>query len=185
MFQFNLKKISILAASFAVFALSACKKETPHHNHDNEEYDKVKVHLVALNDADLPTTDTVTIIYDAHGLATPAQSNIVANTTYRMFIELYAQEQKINQEIIDDASAHQFFFFANPISSVSNYTYMDDRIGLDGKISFVNTGIIQLQVLLRHGLNKSHADAQNYNSANYQNAGGSNDLNITLNLMAN
>ncbi|OJV53764.1 MAG: hypothetical protein BGO31_02595 [Bacteroidetes bacterium 43-16] len=182
-----LNKISkgiLFSGLLATLALTSCKKEDPQHNHDNEEYDKIKVHLIALDASGVQSLDTVSIEYNAHGEATPALSTIQADKSYRMLIQLYAHDELINNEIIADAAEHKFFFFSTPSSAVSNYVYNDDNIGLDGKITFAGLGDIKVQALLRHGLNKSHADAQAYNSANYQNAGGSNDINITLDLKA-
>lgn len=180
----HIKTGLLFAALVGVLGFSACEKEDPHHNHDNEEYDAIKIHLIAINDAGVQTTDTLHIDLDAHGTATPALTTVNANGSYRMLIEMYAHDHNINDEIIADADDHQFFFFASPNTAVSNYVYNDANIGLDGKINFANAGAFQLQALLRHGLDKTHADAQQYNSINYQNAGGSNDVNITLELKA-
>ncbi len=180
----KISKGILFSGLLATLAVASCKKEDPHHNHDNEEYDKIKIHLISLDAAGNQSQDTVSIAYDAHGEASPALSTIQANKSYRMLIELYAHDALINNEIIADAAEHKFFFFATPSSAISNYVYNDDNIGLDGKVTFSGLGNIKVQALLRHGLDKSHADAQAYNSANYQNAGGSNDINITLDLKA-
>ena len=46
------------------------------------------------------------------------------------------------------------------------------------------TGMINLKVILRHALDKSLPDAQNWNSTTYEKAGGEDDLNIAFALKA-
>lgn len=177
----NIIRIGTAIAFLAIISLAACKKNDPKPNNQNEEYDAIKISFIKLDINGAQTTDTSFVNFNASGVATPANLNLAGNTRYRMLIALYADGANINQEVIDDAAEHKFFFFANPSAGVSNYQY-NDGIGLDGLIDIAGSSTFNLQVLLRHGLDKTHPDAQVYNSANYQNAGGNNDLNINFNI---
>ena len=126
--------------------LVSCKKEDPVPNFANEEYDRLEVLLIPMDNLGHETTDTTRINYDIEGIATPSSSNIVANKTYRMLINTYAHNTLINEEIIQDSTAHKFFFFADPSSAVSDYQY-NDGIGLDGKISFAAVSMVAFTLL--------------------------------------
>ncbi|RQO30481.1 hypothetical protein DBR32_13020 [Taibaiella sp. KBW10] len=179
--KINIANIGIIAAFLALGTLASCDKKTPQPNNQNEEFDAIKVNFIKLESNGTQTTDTTTVSFNASGVATPANTNLTTDKKYRTLITLYSNGASINHEIIEEASEHKFFFFANPPSGVGSYTY-NDGIGLDGVMEIKGSTAFNLQILLRHGLNKNHADAQAYNSPNYQNAGGDNDLNINFNI---
>jgi hypothetical protein len=177
-----LKKSTLVFTFFISLFLTACTKEEPHHNHDNEEYDNVSIAFVALDAQGVATSDTTFVSLDAHGNASPNLTTVAANKSYKMLITLSAAGVSVNEEIIADADDHQFFFFASPESAVSDYEYLDSKIGLEGKITFAAAQAFDLQILLRHGLDKNHSGAASFNSSTYQSAGGSNDLNMLIHL---
>lgn len=177
-----LKKSTLAITLFTSLFFVACKKEEPHHNHDNEEYDQVKIAFVLLDPAGMATNDTTIVALDAQGNAAPSLNTIAANQSYKMLINLSAAGASVNEEIAADAADHQFFFFATPQNAINDYQYLDNKIGLEGKITFGSAQTFDLQILLRHGLDKNHAGAATYNSSDYQAAGGSNDLNMLLHL---
>lgn len=177
----NIIKIGTAIALLAVITFASCKKNDPKPNNQNEEYDAIKISFIKLDTNGSETTDTITVGFNASGVASPSNLDLDSHQQYRMLINLFASGENINQEIIDDAAEHKFFFFANPSTGVGSYVY-NDGIGLDGKIEIDGHTTFNLQVLLRHGLDKTHPDAQAYNSPNYQNAGGNNDLNVNFNI---
>lgn len=177
----NIIKIGSAIALLAIITFASCKKNDPQPNNQNEEYDAIRISFVKLDSNGVETTDTATVGFNAAGVASPANLDLESHQEYRMLINLYANGENINQEIIDDAAEHKFFFFANPSTGIGSYQY-NDGIGLDGVVEIDGHTTFNLQVLLRHGLDKTHPDAQAYNSANYQNAGGNNDLNVQFNI---
>lgn len=178
--KFNILKKLSLVAVLGLLTFSSCKKEDPVHEHDQEEYDKIVVNFIKLNANGNETNDTTAITLDAHGDATPSSITLGSDQSYRVMMNLYSHDESINAEIIADADEHQFFFFANPSTAIATYEYRDGQIGLDGKMTFQGVGNANLNIILRHGLDKTHADALPYNNPNYRNAGGADDLNITF-----
>lgn len=179
--KINIANIGIIAAFLGLATLASCDKKTPQPNNPNEEFDAVTINFIKLDDSGVQTTDTTKVSFNAAGVATPGDADLESHKKYRTLITLFTKGESINHEIIDEADEHKFFFFANPSTGIGSYTY-NDGIGLDGIMEIDGHSTFNLQVLLRHGLDKTHADAQAYNSPNYQNAGGDNDLNINFNI---
>jgi len=171
-----------------LFTLGCTQKPSPTPEPEQEEYDQVQVHFISLDASGIETTDTSTVLINQSGVATPAELNLSANSDYRLLIQLFNQSALINSEIIDEGTEHQFFFQATPASGVSHYEYGDadtngQGIGLDGFIT-IGQGSFNFKMLLRHGLNKQHESAQQWNSSNYTEAGGEDDLNLTFGIHA-
>ena len=175
----KLSFLKIASLLILLATLHSCKKKPPVVPNPNEEFDRVTLDFIRLDNAGQQTTDTFTLSLNAQSVQTPTVLQLPANQSYRMLITLFANSVNVNSEIVDDADAHKFFFFPSPTSAVLAYSY-NDGIGLDGKVQLSGLQAFDLNILLRHGLDKQHADAQAYNSPNYQNAGGDNDLNVTL-----
>jgi hypothetical protein len=173
----------------AMFTITSCVKDPkPDPVVEQEEFDHALIQFVKLNANGSETTDTTVVNFAKSGAPTPSQVTLANNTSYRMLITLSLKGASINNEIIDEGTEHKFFL--NPTQGgILNYTYSDADvngrgIGLDGKLSVIGTGTIDLKVILRHALDKSNADAQVWNSTAYENAGGEDDLNITFGLKA-
>src|SRR5690606_27389748 len=117
---------------------------------------------------------------DETGRPRPHHIHLHHDESYRLLIQLFYKGHSINDEIIEEGDEHQFFFIPSA-EGIIEYKYNDaDKdgrgIGLDGEIAITGEGEIDLKIVLRHGLNKAHAAAQAWNSPNYQQAGGADDL---------
>ena len=179
----------LLLATAGLLTFSSCSKD-PEVNPEleQEEFNEVRIDFVKLESSGAETTDTITINVDKEGNATPVQTVLNNGTTYRMLLTLSLDGTSINDEIAEEGTEHKFFF--NPsVAGLLDYTYNDEDadghgIGLDGNLTVTGTGMINLKVILRHALDKSLPDAQNWNSTTYEKAGGEDDLNIAFALKA-
>lgn len=175
----------IVALLFAI-TFSSCSKNDPVPEIDQEEYNAVQVvleHGDIVDDKFVASDEKTTINFTKDGTPTPKHVHITEGESYRMKINLLYNGENINQEIIDEASAHQFFFLGAP-DGVLDYEYEDDNIGLQGILTVLDhaDAAFDFNIILRHGLNKKHASAQAWNSKTYVQAGGADDLNIKVEL---
>lgn len=185
----TISKIGLLIIMAGIFTISACtQKPTPTPEPEQEEYDEARVQFIPLDTDGVPGTDTTIIKFNAAGVPNPSHTHLHPNGSYRMLISLFYKGNPINQEIIDEGTEHKFFFVPSLSSGILSYEYNDadqegNGIGLDGKIT-IGAGEFDLKIVLRHGLDKHHAAAQDWNSNNYQAAGGADDLNIIFEIHA-
>lgn len=179
----KLSKLSILAL-FAIIAVSfsSCKKDDPIPEIDQEEFDGTRITFTAghYDGAEFHAEEgEEPIIIDferGSAAATPNHIHLHAGETYRMQIAILRDGVNINADF--DAPGHQFFFTGAP-AGVLDYEYKDNKVGFDGFLTVkeaTDEGF-DLNVILRHGLNKSHGSAQAWNSTTYAQAGGTDDLN--------
>ncbi|MEK0442313.1 MAG: hypothetical protein RL403_1291, partial [Bacteroidota bacterium] len=113
---------------------------------------------------------------------------------YQMTIEVTnaIKGEDITQEILTEAAAHQFFFLG-PVfdSNIFSIQYADAggiALGLKNTVtvsSSTGTNNSSMRVVLRHDLNKSFAGANNPTFANFVQAGGETDLDITFPVILN
>ncbi|GEM_PF-456842 len=182
-------KIGLLAVAAALITFSSCTKDPDVKPEvEQEEYDAARIQYIELNADGSETTDTTTISFDKAGVPSPSHSHLHPGEKYRTLITLYYNGNSINHEIVEDGAAHKFFFVPSIAGGITNYTYNDADvngrgIGLDG-VTTVGEGEFDLKVVLRHGINKAHAAAAAWNSTNYQEAGGSDDLNVMFEIHA-
>lgn len=181
-------KFTLLIIAATMLTFSSCKKDpAPTPEPEQEEFDGARIQFIRLNANGSETTDTLAVDFNASG--TPGNDIILNNgLSYRMLITLLLRNASQNQDVIDEGTIHQFFF--NPsVPGILDYVYNDSDangsgIGLDGKMTVTGTGNLQLKVVLRHGLDKTNPAAQQWNSENYDAAGGEDDLNVTFGLKA-
>jgi hypothetical protein len=182
--HFIIRALTGAAIATTVLIQSCSKDPDPIPVEDQENLQEVQVHFIKLDSVGHAYGDTTTMIVDKDGHVTSGNNQLLAEQKYRMLLQLYSNEGLINQEITDEGTEHQFFFQALPETGIQSYYYNDfdadnHGIGLDGQIK-TGAGNFDLKVVLRHGLDKSHASAQQWNSTNYQAAGGADDLNFSL-----
>jgi len=183
----NIVIAGLLFAATGLFTLNSCSKDpevTPEL--EQEEFNSARIDFIRLDGSGSATTDTVTVNFDKEGNATPAEALLKNGTTYRTMLTLALDGTSINNEITEEGTEHKFFF--NPsVPGIIDYTYNDEDadghgIGLDGNMTLKASGTLNLKVVLRHALDKSSPDAQNWNSTTYEKAGGEDDLNISFGL---
>lgn len=169
-------RIAITLLLSIVVAFASCKKDDPVLEVDQEEYDIIKVAFTNLSD----TSDILTINFDKNGKAEKSHYHLLPNQKYKMEITLFNNGKDINHEFIEEIDEHKFFFLA-PEEAVTNYIYQDKDLGLKGEITFGSyDSSFELIALLRHGLDKNHPSAKEWNSNDYQKAGGAEDLRLTI-----
>jgi hypothetical protein len=181
-------KLALFAIVAVTLTLSSCTKDpAPTPEPEQEEFDGARIQFIKLNSSGDETTDTLAVDFDASG--SPSNEVILNNgLSYRMLITLLLRNESQNQDVIDEGTLHQFFFDPT-VPGILDYVYADadangDGIGLDGKMTVNGTGSLQLKVVLRHGLDKSNPAAEQWNSQDYNAAGGEDDLNVTFRLKA-
>lgn len=185
----NLSRIFLAATAAGMLLLSSCAKDpVPDPVVEQEEFDHTKIMFIRLNADNSQTTDTLFVDFDKTGTPAPAQITLGNGLSYRMLINISLKGESINNEIIEEGTEHRFFFIPDQ-AGLLDYSYSDADadgrgIGLDGKMTVTGTGTLNLKVLLRHALDKSHPAAQAWNSTDYNAAGGEDDLNITFGIKA-
>lgn len=169
----NLKSIFLFTFILTlIVSFSSCKKDNPILEDDQEEFHNAEVVFTNLSDPD----DKLTISFDQKGIAEKSHYHLLAGNQYKMEIAIFHDGKNINQEFIDDIQEHKFFFIALE-TAVTNYVYKDNDLGLNGEITFGDLDTsFDFQIILRHGLNKNHSSAKDWNSKDYRNAGGVDDL---------
>lgn len=182
----------------AMFTFQACQKDDPQPEVNQEEFNRAVITFTKLDANGNETATTVTAEFDelAHDHSSGSGGHdhdhvhvhLEHGAKYRMAIGLYVDEKLINEEIMDEADLHQFFFLPSAPGIIS-YQYEDkDKnnkpVGLKGVLEVTADGEVELNVILRHNLNKNHAAAAAWNSVNHPEAGGADDLNINLEIHA-
>jgi|SRR5690606_24034137 len=177
--------LSILSiALLLVVSFSSCSKNDPVPELDQEEHDAVQVvlqHGSVVNNEFIASDEETVINFAKNGTPTPKHVHLTEGESYRMKINMLYNGENINQEIIDEADEHQFFFLGSP-EGIFDYKYEDANIGLQGILNVLDHSDLNFDfnIILRHGLNKDHASAQAWNSKTYVQAGGADDLNIKV-----
>jgi|SRR5690606_11356165 len=184
----NIHLISYLAiASIILIFLSSCSKDDPVIEIDQEEYNAAQIifaHGHFEDDVFIESDEEIVIDFAKDGTPSSNHTHLTEGESYRMKINLFNNGENINQEIIEEAEEHQFFFLGAP-EGVFDYVYEDDQIGLRGILSVQShSETFDFSIILRHGLNKSHSAAQLWNNPEHIQAGGADDLNFTLALHA-
>jgi hypothetical protein len=166
---------------------TACSNDDPEPENEQEEINSMVVTFTPAGGG----APVVFSFLDADGpggmaptITAPA---LRANTTYTASVVVAEVEpgktEDKTPEIRSEDDEHQFFFIFNP-AGLATHTYQDtDRnnrpLGLANRVvtAAANTGT--LRVVLRHDLNKAFAGL---NSANYLQAGGETDIEVTFNV---
>ncbi len=170
--------------------LASCTKDepTPTKENDQEEITGITVNYIKLNSDGTQTTDTTSVAFDANGAPTPGTLTLSSGSSYLTLVTFYDHDEVLNSEIKEEATEHKIFFFPSQ-AGVINYEYNDhdsdgNPIGLSGKTTVLNPGVLNLNMILRHGLNKNSSAAQGWNNPDYVQAGGEDDANVDFNIQA-
>lgn len=172
---------------FAVGTLSfsACSKDDPEPENPEEEIGSVIFNFIELNDAGQQTTDTVQVVFDEQGNApVGAHYDMEVGHKYRLKVIAYDYAgREIQQEFVDEADEHQFFFLGAPEGTLA-YTYEDDNVGVTGifEVLAPSSSTFTFNAILRHGLDKSRTTVADWNNTNYAGFGGSTDMNLRFRL---
>lgn len=191
----HLQKLPIYLFAVLAMGFASCESEDPVPENDAEVITDVTLTFQEIDAAGAavgsPFSATAS---DPEGIETGATPTIETVTlakgkSYRMNITLTngIAEEDITAEVLEEADEHQFFFLGGAFTSnILTISYDDpsgELIGLQtelGVSSSPGTNNTQMQIVLRHALDKSYPGATNPNFATYEQAGGETDLDITF-----
>lgn len=196
----NLKKVSLYLLAVLAFGFASCESEDPEKENEGEVITDVTLKFQELNASNAPVGAILSFkASDPQGIevgkAPTIQSiSLMKGKKYLMTIEVTNEIEKedITKEILEEAAEHQFFFLG-PVfdSNIFTIQYADAggiALGLRNNVtvsSSTGTNTSTMRVVLRHDLNKSFAGASNPNFANFVQAGGESDLDITFPVILN
>lgn len=196
----NLKKVSLYLLALVAFGFASCESEDPEKENEGEVITDVTLKFQELNGSNALIGDVLSFkASDPQGIEvgkTPTVQSIslTKGKKYQMTIEVYnsIEGEDITQEILEEAEEHQFFFLGQVFdSSFFSIQYADaGGIALGVKTTIIvssstGTNNSNMRVVLRHDLDKNFPGASNPNFANFVQAGGESDLDITFPVILN
>lgn len=196
----NLRIVSLYLVALLAIGFASCNSEDPEKENDGEVITDVTLKFQELNSSNELVGSVLSFkASDPQGIEvgkTPTVQSIslTKGKKYQMTIEVTNSiaGEDITQEILTEAAEHQFFFLG-PVfdSNIFSIQYADAGgivLGLKNTVtvsSSTGTNNSSMRVVLRHDLNKSFAGANNPNFANFVQAGGETDLDITFPVILN
>ena len=196
----NLKQVSLYLLAVLAFGFASCESEDPEKENEGEVITDVTLKFQELNASNALVGSVLSFkASDPQGIEvgkTPTIQSIslAKGKKYQMTIEVTnaIKGEDITQEILTEAAAHQFFFLGQVFdSSFFSIQYADAggiALGLKTTVtvsSSTGTNNSNMRVVLRHELNKSFPGASNPNFANFAQAGGDSDLDLTFPVILN
>jgi hypothetical protein len=196
----NLRKVSLYLVAILAFGFASCESEDPEKENDGEVITDVTLNFQELNASNALVGSVLSFkASDPQGIEvgkTPTVQSITLTKgkKYQMTIEVKnsIENEDITKEILEEAAAHQFFFLGQVFdSSFFSIQYADAgsvALGLKTIVtvsSSTGTNNSNMRVVLRHDLNKSFPGASSPTFANFAQAGGETDLDITFPVILN
>ena len=194
-------KLYLIAISLVSFAFSSCSSEDPVPENDGELITDVTLTFQELDESGNAVGDSFDFTAsDSEGIevgGTPTVETVMLEKgkTYEMTIDVYNSlaGEDITEEIQAEGDEHQFYFLGSAFTSSPflSYEYNDDGtelIGLKGIVRVQQSpgfNNANMQILLRHALDKNYPGAENPNFQEYAQAGGESDLDITFPVVLN
>ncbi|SEG19100.1 hypothetical protein [Algoriphagus boritolerans] len=196
----DLRKLPIYLFGVLALGFASCESNDPEEENDGEVITEVTLNFQELDATGNPmglvtsfkASDPEGIEVGSSPIIQPV--TLTRGKTYRMTIAVYngIEDEDITEEILAEADVHQFYFlgsaFTSNILSISYDDPSGDLIGLQNILSVSSspgTNNTQMQVVLRHDLDKNFPGATNPNFANFVQAGGETDLDITFPVVIN
>ena len=196
----NLRKVSLYVVALLAFGFASCESEDPEKENEGEVITDVTLNFQELNASNALVGSVFTFkASDPQGIEvgkTPTVQSIslTKGKKYQMTIEVKnsIENEDITKEILEEAAEHQFFFLGQVFdSSFFSIQYADAggiALGLKTIVtvsSSTGTNNSSMKVVLRHDLNKSFPGASSPTFANFAQAGGETDLEITFPVILN
>ena len=196
----NLRKVSLYVVALLAFGFASCESEDPEKENDGEVITDVTLNFQELNASNALVGSVLSFkASDPQGIEvgkTPTVQSITLTKgkKYQMTIEVKnsIENEDITKEILEEAAAHQFFFLGQVFdSSFFSIQYADAggvALGLKTIVtvsSSTGTNNSNMRVVLRHDLNKSFPGASSPTFANFAQAGGETDLDLTFPVILN
>ena len=196
----NLRKVSLYVVALLAFGFASCESEDPEKENEGEVITDVTLNFQELNASNALVGSVFTFkASDPQGIEvgkTPTVQSITLTKgkKYQMTIEVKnsIENEDITKEILEEAAEHQFFFLGQVFdSSFFSIQYADAggvALGLKTIVtvsSSTGTNNSNMRVVLRHDLNKSFPGASSPTFANFAQAGGETDLDLTFPVILN
>lgn len=196
----NLRKLPLYLFAVLTMGFAACESEDPEKENEGEVITDVTLKFQEVDASNNPIGTAVSFkASDPQGIevgATPTIQtvNLTKGKKYLMTIEVLnaIENEDITKEILEEAAEHQFYFLGAAFTSnIMTIAYADAggiALGLRNLVtvsSSPGTNNTSMRVVLRHDLNKSFNGANNPNFANFVQAGGETDLDITFPVVLN
>ena len=196
----TLRKVSLYLVALLAFGFASCESEDPEKENEGEVITDVTLNFQELNASNALVGSVFSFkASDPQGIEvgkTPTVQSIslTKGKKYQMTIEVKnsIENEDITKEILEEAAEHQFFFLGQVFdSSFFSIQYADAggiALGLKTIVtvsSSTGTNNSSMKVVLRHDLNKSFPGASSPTFANFAQAGGETDLEITFPVILN
>jgi hypothetical protein len=191
----NLKKVSFYLAALLTLGFASCESDDPTQENDGEVITDVTLKFQELDASNALVGSVLSFkASDPQGIEvgkTPTIQSIslAKGKKYQMTIEVTngIKGEDITQEILTEAAAHQFFFLGQVFeSNIFSIQYADAggvALGLKNTVTVSispGTNNSNMRVVLRHDLNKNFPGATSPTFANFAQAGGETDLDLTF-----
>ena len=196
----TLKKASLYFLALLAFGFASCESEDPEKENEGEVITDVTLKFQELNGSNALVGEILSFkASDPQGIEvgkTPTVQSIslTKGKNYQMTIEVTnsIEGEDITQEILEEAEEHQFFFLGQVFdSSFFSIQYADAggiALGVKTNVTVsasTGTNNSSMRVVLRHDLDKNFPGVSNTNFANFVQAGGETDLDITFPVILN
>ena len=196
----TLKKVSLYFLALLAFGFASCESEDPEKENEGEVITDVTLKFQELNGSNALVGEILSFkASDPQGIEvgkTPTIQSIslTKGKNYQMTIEVTnsIEGEDITQEILEEAEEHQFFFLGQVFdSSFFSIQYADAggiALGVKTNVTVsasTGTNNSSMRVVLRHDLDKNFPGVRNPNFANFVQAGGETDLDITFPVILN
>lgn len=196
----NYTKLPFYLFASLGFAFASCESDDPVEENDGEVITDVTLSFQELDESNnlvgspfsFKASDPQGI--EVGGSPTIETVTLTKGKTYLMSIEVFnsIENEDITEEIEEEADEHQFYFLGSGFdSNILTIAYSDPNgiaLGLLNRLtvsSSPGTNNTQMRVVLRHDLDKNFPGADNPNFANFIQAGGETDLDITFPVVIN
>ena len=196
----NLQKLPLYLFAALTMGFASCESEDPEKENEGEVITDVTLKFQEVDASNNPIGTAVSFkASDPQGIEVGASPtiqtvNLTRGKKYLMTIEVFngIAKEDITKEILAEAAKHQFYFLGAAFTSnIMTIAYADAggiALGLRNLVtvsSSPGTNNTSMRVVLRHDLNKSFTGANNPNFANFVQAGGETDLDITFPVVLN
>ncbi|GMQ23581.1 hypothetical protein Aoki45_02630 [Algoriphagus sp. oki45] len=196
----NYTKLPLYLFAALGFAFASCESEDPVEENDGEVITDVTLTFQEIDASNNPVGSPFSFTAsDPEGIevgATPTIETvtITRGKMYLMTIEVFnsIENEDITEEIEEEADEHQFYFLGSAIdNNILSISYADEggiALGLQNMVNVSSSpgaNNAQMRVVLRHDLDKNFPGATNPNFANFVQAGGESDLDITFPVVIN
>ena len=196
----NYTKLPVYLFAVLTLGFFSCESDDPVVENEGEVITDVILNFQELDASNNPVGSAFSFkASDSEGIEVGGSPTIETITLkkgkkYSMTIKVEnsIEGEDITEEILAEADEHQFFFLGGAFTNnILTIAYADDngiKLGVKNTLtvsSSPGTNNTTMQVVLRHDLDKNFPGATNPNFANYAQAGGETDLDITFPIILN